>query len=75
MAEVGTGVALIRELGWGMAAAGAEAIVEFGPGRTLTGLAKKTVPGVMTLNVQDAESLEETMRALNSTGGPYGGHE
>jgi [acyl-carrier-protein] S-malonyltransferase len=53
-----------QEITEALAAAGAEAIVEFGPGKTLTGLAKKTAPGVTALNVQDAESLEETVRTV-----------
>ncbi|MDR0518830.1 MAG: hypothetical protein LBG82_02070, partial [Clostridiales Family XIII bacterium] len=44
-----------------LAAAGAEAIVEFGPGKTLTGLAKKTAPNIPALNVQDEESLTLTL--------------
>jgi [acyl-carrier-protein] S-malonyltransferase len=47
-----------------IAASGAELIIEFGPGKTLTGLAKKSAPGVTALNVQDAESLETAVRAL-----------
>jgi [acyl-carrier-protein] S-malonyltransferase len=55
-----------QEITEALVAAGADAIVEFGPGRILSGLAKKTAPGVTTLNVQDAESLEETVRALEA---------
>jgi [acyl-carrier-protein] S-malonyltransferase len=57
-----------QEITEAFAAAGADAIVEFGPGKTLTGFAKRTAPGVMALNVQDAESLDETIRALYGSG-------
>jgi len=47
-----------------LAAAGAEIIVEFGPGKTLTGLAKKTAPDVTAVNVQDAETLAAAIEAI-----------
>jgi [acyl-carrier-protein] S-malonyltransferase len=37
--------------------AGIEAIIEVGPGKTLSGLAKKIEPDLTVLNVEDAESL------------------
>jgi [acyl-carrier-protein] S-malonyltransferase len=52
-----------------LAADGADAIVEFGPGKTLTGLAKKTVPGVPTASVQDEETLAEALDALGGMKG------
>lgn len=47
-----------------MAADGARAIVELGPGKTLTGFTKKTVEGVGAFHVQDKETLEETIAGL-----------
>jgi [acyl-carrier-protein] S-malonyltransferase len=47
-----------QEITEALAAAGAEAIIEFGPGKTLTGFTKKTAPDVTALNVSDAESLD-----------------
>jgi [acyl-carrier-protein] S-malonyltransferase len=41
-----------------MQEAGAEKFVEFGPGRTLTGLVKKTLKDVTAVNVEDLETLE-----------------
>jgi [acyl-carrier-protein] S-malonyltransferase len=43
---------------------GAEAIIEFGPGRTLAGLARKTVPDVPAANVQDEETLAAALDSL-----------
>ncbi|MDR1795898.1 MAG: ACP S-malonyltransferase [Clostridiales Family XIII bacterium] len=48
-------------------AAGAEAFIEVGPGKTLTGLVKKIAPGAAACHVEDAESLAcavETIRTL-----------
>jgi [acyl-carrier-protein] S-malonyltransferase len=53
-----------QEITEALASAGAEAIIEFGPGKALTGFTKKTVPGVMALNVSDAESLEAAVIAV-----------
>lgn len=47
-----------------MAALGVTTIVEVGPGRVLRGLARKCIPGATLLNVEDAKSLEATLRAL-----------
>jgi [acyl-carrier-protein] S-malonyltransferase len=47
-----------------LAAAGAEAIVELGPGKALTGFTKKTAPHVKALNVCDAESLDAAVSAI-----------
>ena len=41
-----------------MQEAGAEKFVEFGPGRTLTGLVKKTLKDVTAVNVEDLETHE-----------------
>ena len=43
---------------------GVEALVEIGPGRVLTGLVRKIDPELQTHNVEDPESLEETLDAL-----------
>jgi [acyl-carrier-protein] S-malonyltransferase len=42
----------------------ADFIVEFGPGKTLTGLAKKTAPNVTALNVEDAGTLDSAVHAI-----------
>ena len=41
-----------------MQEAGADKFVEFGPGRTLTGLVKKTLKDVTAVNVEDLDTLE-----------------
>ena len=41
------------------AAAGAEMMVEFGPGNVLTGLLKRTIPEMKSANINSAESLEQ----------------
>lgn len=41
-----------------MAEAGIDVFIEVGPGRTLTGLVKKTVPHAVAMNVGDLSSLE-----------------
>jgi len=53
-----------------MAEAGIEAIVEVGPGKTLTGLAKKIAPELVALHVEDEESLAETVRLMKGGKGP-----
>lgn len=45
---------------------GFDTLVEVGPGKTLTGLAKRILPEARLYNVQDAESLEKTAAALQS---------
>ena len=47
-----------------MADAGINLIIEVGPGKTLSGLVKKIAPGIAALNVQDAESLRETVEIM-----------
>ncbi|NLV58315.1 MAG: ACP S-malonyltransferase [Clostridiales bacterium] len=48
-----------------MAADGVTTFIEVGPGKTLSGFVRKTLPNVVALNVEDAESLMRTMDALN----------
>ena len=43
---------------------GVEAIVEVGPGHTLTGLTKKTLKGVAALNVESVDSLKLAVEKL-----------
>lgn len=43
---------------------GVKAIIEVGPGKTLTGLTKKTCPEIEALNVENVESLENTISKL-----------
>lgn len=52
--------ALVSELG-------VSAVIEFGPGRVLTGMIRKAYPDVVLYNVFDMASLEETLAALNAT--------
>ena len=41
--------------------AGADKFIEFGPGKTLTGLVRKTLSGVKAANVEDIKTLEGAM--------------
>ncbi len=43
---------------------GASIFVEFGPGATLTGLVKRILPDVQTLNVSSSATLEEALAVL-----------
>ena len=45
---------------------GVKAIIEVGPGKTLTNLTLKTCPEIAALHVENAESLQETMKALKA---------
>ena len=45
-----------------MASAGIDVFIEVGPGKTLSGLVRKIVPGAAALHVEDAESLSETVK-------------
>ncbi len=45
---------------------GAKALVEIGPGTTLSGLAKKTEPELGRFHIENAESLQETMEGLKA---------
>lgn len=47
-----------------MAGQGVNTFVELGPGTTLSGLVKKTLPGARTLHVEDAASLAETVQEV-----------
>jgi [acyl-carrier-protein] S-malonyltransferase len=47
-----------------LAQAGVSTFVEIGPGKVLSGLIKKVVPGTRVLNVEDPASLEATAAAL-----------
>lgn len=47
-----------------MAGMGVQTFVELGPGSTLSGLIRKTVPGARTLRVEDRATFEETMAQL-----------
>jgi len=41
-----------------MAAAGGDAMIEFGPGNVLTGLLRRTLPEVQCFNINSVESLD-----------------
>lgn len=45
---------------------GAEVLVEIGPGKTLSGLAKKTEADLNRFNIEDAESLQSTIAGLKA---------
>jgi [acyl-carrier-protein] S-malonyltransferase len=47
-----------------MAQAGIHTFIECGPGKTLSGLVKKTLPQAQILRVEDAETLQSTLEAL-----------
>ncbi len=47
-------------------AAGAEVLVEVGPGKVLCGLLKQIDPALKSLNVEDAASLEKTLAELEN---------
>jgi len=49
-----------------MAAMGVTTFVEVGPGTVLSGLIKRIVPGAVTMNVNDPQSLEATRTALSA---------
>ena len=49
-----------------LAADGATAYVELGPGRVLTGLVKKTFKGVTALNVENEKTLQKALETLNA---------
>jgi [acyl-carrier-protein] S-malonyltransferase len=51
-----------------MAAAGVTRMVELGPGRVLSGLARSTVREVEVLNVEDVASLEKALSAVQAKG-------
>lgn len=45
---------------------GADTLIEIGPGKTLSGLAKKTDPELNRFNIESAESLRETIEGLKA---------
>jgi [acyl-carrier-protein] S-malonyltransferase len=51
-----------------LAAEGATAFVEVGPGRVLTGLVKRIVDGARGHSIEDPESLDKTLAALGVRG-------
>lgn len=51
-------------------ALGAGAQIEIGPGKVLSGLARRIDPALQVLNVEDPASLEATVRALAPGAGP-----
>jgi malonyl CoA-acyl carrier protein transacylase len=44
--------------------AGADVFIEVGPGKVLCGLLKQIDPGLNSMNVEDAASLEKTLAEL-----------
>jgi len=50
-----------------MAGEGIDYFIEIGPGTTLSGLTKKIIPQVNTLNVENQESLEKTLEVLSNS--------
>jgi len=47
-----------------MYARGIQIFVEVGPGKVLSGLVKKTIPGAAVYHVEDADTLQQTVSAL-----------
>ncbi len=45
---------------------GIEAYVELGPGKVLTGLVKKTLKGVINVNIEDCATLEKALEAMKN---------
>ena len=62
MATSGKWEASIRQ----MIANGVDTFIEIGPGKTLSGFVKKIDRSVKILNVEDMDSLQKTLAALNS---------
>lgn len=50
-----------------MADAGADTFIELGPGKTLNGFVKRTLKGVVNVNVEDSSSLDKTIAKLNDS--------
>lgn len=46
---------------------GVDTFIEVGPGKVLSGLIRRTVPGVATLNVEDRRSLASTLASLRGS--------
>lgn len=53
-----------------MADAGASAFVELGPGKVLSGLARKSAPGILVVNIEDGKSLESASAAVGGIAEP-----
>lgn len=51
---------------------GAELMIEVGPGRVLSGLVRRIVPGSSLLSVEDQATLRNTCAGLDNTGGQAG---
>jgi [acyl-carrier-protein] S-malonyltransferase len=49
-----------------MAADGVDAMIEFGPGKALTGLVKRIDKTISGTNVSDLETLERALAALQA---------
>lgn len=49
---------------------GVTAMVEIGPGKVLSGLARKIAPDMPAFHVNDPESLQATLAGLSATGSP-----
>lgn len=62
-AHICSPVKFVNELN-AMNEAGIEAFVELGPNKVLTGLVKKTLKGVVNVNVENVETLEKALAAL-----------
>lgn len=51
-----------------MADQGIDTVIEIGPGKALSGFIRKTVKGIKTYAIEDAESFRQTVAALHSQG-------
>ncbi len=51
-----------------MQSEGAGVFIEVGPGKVLSGLLKRTLPGAASFNVEDTASLQKTLEGLASLG-------
>ncbi|MDR0817914.1 MAG: ACP S-malonyltransferase [Clostridiales Family XIII bacterium] len=47
-----------------LAEAGAQTVLELGPGKTLTGLAKKTIPDTRALQAEDIQGIRDALDAI-----------
>ena len=63
-AHICSPVQFVSELN-AMQSAGIDTFVELGPGHVLTGLVRKTLKGAVNANVENPETLEKTLAALN----------
>ena len=62
-AHICSPVQFVNELN-AMQSAGVEAFVELGPGKVLTGLVRKTLKGVVNVNIENPETLEKAAASL-----------